>query len=60
MLILVHDCQRKKLFHIQISMTDLNDMTSAFQLLHLILFLDSGMEKMQLSPAFPGVLQSLL
>ena len=29
-------------------------MTPAFQLPHFIQFLDSGMEKMQLSPAFPG------
>ena len=47
-------------FHIQISMRDLNDLTPAFQLPHLIQFLDSGMEKMWLSPAFPGVPQSLL
>ena len=32
-------------------MRDLNDMTPAFQLPHLIQFLDSGMEKMQLSLA---------
>ena len=44
--------QKNSWFHIQISMRDLNDMTPVFQLSHPIQFLDSGMEKMQLSQEY--------